>query len=113
MTSQLAAAKGMCWSNINLGLNLRVIYKAGLAAMSKSCQKMFVDFFAPANKPNMNRPTMNIRESSIRLFNITINNSIRNELFLSFLKEASPNVVLDADSFLTNEDLSSFKRVIP
>ena len=79
MINQLAVAKGMCWSNINLGLNLRVIYKAGLAAMSKSCQKMLVDFFAPANKPNMNRPTMNIKDSSIKLFKMTTANNIGNK----------------------------------
>ena len=79
MTSRLAVAKGMCWSNINLGLNLRVIYKAGLAAMSKSCQKIFVDFLAPANKPNMNRPTMNIKDSSIKLFKMTSANNIGNK----------------------------------
>ena len=81
MISQLAAASGICWSRISLGLTRRVNQSAGFDATSSSCQKTLVWRLAPASKPRIKRPTMNIRDNSTKLFKITMANNIGSKIF--------------------------------
>jgi type I restriction enzyme R subunit len=75
-TNQLLVARGMCWSRISLGLIFRVIQSAGLDATSSNCQNTLLSRLDPASNPSKKRPTMNIRESSIRLLAMTMASNI-------------------------------------